>query len=93
MHRSEVREVVGVMAPEVREELRIFVESQKLADDLDCEHFGVAERWGGSAASDAPLFETVVDEAEDGYYDEGAKIHKKKTSATSLWCYLGQHRA
>jgi hypothetical protein len=33
----------------------------------------------GSAASDAPPFETVVDEAEDGEDDEGAKIHSKKT--------------
>ena len=81
--QEEVREVVSVVAPEVRKELCIFGESQKFADDLDGEHFRVAERWGGSAASDALLFEPVVDEAEDGH-DEGAKIHKKKTSATSL---------
>jgi hypothetical protein len=34
MHPHEVREVVGVVAPEVRKELRIFVESQELAYDL-----------------------------------------------------------
>ena len=72
MHLPQVREeVVGVMAPEVGKELRIFVESQKFADDLDGEYFGVTERWGGSAASDAPFFEPVVYEAEDGD-DEGA---------------------
>ncbi len=60
MHTSEVREEVGVVTPEARKELRIFIESEKLADDLDGEHFGVAECWGGSAASDAPLFEPVV---------------------------------
>jgi hypothetical protein len=79
---------VGVVAPEVGKELRIFIESQKLANDLDGEHFRVRERGGGSAPSEAPeVLESVIYEAEDGY-DEGAKIHKKKTSATSLWCYL-----
>lgn len=44
MHVQEIREEVGVVAPEVREELRVFVEPQELADDLDGEDFGVAER-------------------------------------------------
>ena len=86
MHVQEVREEVGVVPAEVREELRVFVEPQELADDLHSEDFGVAERGGGSALSEAPeVLETVIYEAEDGY-DEAAKIHKK-TSATSLWCY------
>ncbi len=52
MHVQEVREEVGVVAPEVRKELRVFVEPQELADDdLHSEHFGVAERGGGSARS------------------------------------------
>jgi hypothetical protein len=86
MHLPQVREEVGVVAAEVGEELRILVEPQELADDLDGEHLGVAQRRGGSAPSEAPeASDTVVYEAEDGH-DEGAKIHKK-TSATSLWCY------
>jgi hypothetical protein len=84
MHPQEVREVVGVVAPEIRKELRIFVESQKFADDLYGEHFRVGECGGGSALSETPeASDAVIYEAEDGY-DEGAKIHKK-TSATSLW--------
>jgi hypothetical protein len=83
MHPQQVREEVGVVAPEVRQELRVFIESQELADDLDGEYFRVGERWGGSAASDAPLFETVVDKAESGD-DEGAKIHKRRPPATSF---------
>jgi len=55
MHRSEVREEVGVVAPEVGEELRVLVEPQELSDDLDGEDFGVRERGGGSALpEDAP---------------------------------------
>jgi hypothetical protein len=78
---------VNVVAPEVGKELCIFVEPQELTDHLDGEHFRVGERWGGSTLSEAPeLSDAVVDEAEDGD-DEGVKIHKKKTSATSLWCY------
>jgi len=86
MHVQEVREEMGVVAPEVRKELRVLVYPQELADDLDSEDFGVAERGSGSAPSEAPeVLESVIYEAEYGY-DEGAKIHKK-TSATSLWCY------
>jgi hypothetical protein len=49
MHPQEVREEeVGVVAPEVGEEFCIVGESQKLAEDLDGEHFGVAQSWSGS---------------------------------------------
>ena len=46
MHSREVREEVGVVAPEVGKELRVFIESQKLADDLDGDDFRVAESVG-----------------------------------------------
>ena len=46
MHPHEVREVVGIVAPEVGKELRVFIESQKLADDLDGDDFRVAESVG-----------------------------------------------
>jgi hypothetical protein len=82
MHQHQVREEVSVVAPEVRKELRVFVEPQELSDDLDGKDFRVAERWGGSASSEAPeVLESVVCEAKDGY-DEGAKI-QQKTTATS----------
>ena len=35
MHTSEVREEVGVVAPEVRKEFGVFVEPEELTDDLD----------------------------------------------------------
>ena len=91
MHPQEVREEVGVVAPEVRKEFRVFVESQELTDDLDGEHFGVAERGSGPAPSEAPelFLESVVDEAEEDGDDEGAKIHKEKTSATSVSGAIG----
>jgi hypothetical protein len=82
MHLPKVREEVSIVAPEVLEEFGVFVEPEELTDDLDGEHFRVAERGSGSACSEAPeVHESVVYEAEDGY-DEGAKI-QEKTSATS----------
>ena len=67
-HTSEVREV--------RKELRVFVESQELTDDLDGNDLRVRERRGGSACFEAPeVGDAVVDETEDGD-DEGVKIHE-----------------
>jgi hypothetical protein len=83
---------MGVAAPEVRKELRVFVEPQELADDLDGKDFGVAERGSGSAPSEAPeVLESVIYEAEDGY-DEGAKIHERRPPLR-LSGAIGQHRA
>ena len=71
---------MSIVAPEVRKEFFVFVESQELTDDLDGEDLRVAQRWGGSATSEtSEVLESIVDEAEDRD-DEGAKIHKKKTS-------------
>jgi hypothetical protein len=82
---------VSIVAPEVvGKELRIFVYPQELTDDLDGgEHFRIPECcWGGPAPSEAPeVSDTVVFEAEDGDDDEGVKLHKKKTSSRSVWCY------
>jgi hypothetical protein len=76
MHSPELRKEVGIVLPEVRKELCILGYPQKLAYDLDGEHFRVAERGGGSACSEAPeVSDTIVYEAEDGY-DEGVKIHE-----------------
>ncbi len=87
MHPHEVREVVGVVTPEVGEELCIFVESQKLTDDLDGEDFRVAERWGGSACSEASeVGYAVVYKAKDGDDDEGVKIQE---SADLLVAWVG----
>ncbi len=93
IYPHQVREEVNVVAPEVGEELRILVESQELTDDLYGEHFGVAQRWGGSTLSEAPeVSDAVVDEAEDGD-DEGVKIHKRKRPPLRLSGAIGQHRA
>ncbi len=84
MHPAEVREEVGVVAPEVRKELRILVEPQELADHLDGEDLRVEERRGGSACSEAPeARDPIVYEAEDGD-DEGAKIHGKRPPSLRL---------
>ncbi len=78
MHPPQVREEVGVVAPEVRKELCIFVKPQELADDLDGEDFRVEERRSRSAPSEASeILESVVYEAEDDN-DEGAKIHERR---------------
>jgi hypothetical protein len=91
MHASEVREEMGVVVPKVRKEFRVFIESQELADDLDGEHFRVAERWSGSTCSETPEFsDTVVDETEDGH-DEGAKIHEGRPPSRFGW--FGRYRA
>jgi hypothetical protein len=83
---------VGVVAPEVGKELRIFIEPQEFANDLDGDDFGVAKRGGGSTLSEAPeVSDAVVDEAEDGY-DEGVKIHKRRPPLR-LSGAIGQHRA
>jgi hypothetical protein len=76
MHTSEVREEVGVVATEVGEDLRVFIEPQELTDDLDGDNLRVKECGSGSACSEASeLSDTIVYEAEDGD-DEGAKIHE-----------------
>ena len=60
MHMHQVREVVGVVAPEVGKELRIFVYPQELTDNLDGNDFRVAERRGRSALSEAPEVSDAV---------------------------------
>ena len=53
---------MGVVATEVPEELRIFVEPQELSDDLDGEDFGVGEDGSGATCSEASeVRELVVD--------------------------------
>jgi len=75
---------MGVVAPKVRKEFCIFIESQKLANDLDGENFRVAERWSGSTCSERTEFsDAVVDEAEDAD-DEGAKIHGRRSPLRRL---------
>ena len=86
IHPPEVREEVGVVTPEVREQLRVFVYPQGLADALDREDLRVVERGGRAAPSEASeVLEPVVDEAEDGH-DEGAKIHERRPPLRrSVW--------
>jgi hypothetical protein len=80
MHSPQVREVVGVVVPEVGKELRVLIESQELSDDLDGEHFGIGECGGGSTCSEASeVLDAIVYEAEDRD-DEGVKIHESGDS-------------
>ena len=84
MHHQEVREEVGVVAPEVEEELFVFVYPQKLADDLYGEHLRVEKRRGRSAPSEiSEVLESVVDEAEDSN-DEGALRSTRAKTSFSL---------
>jgi hypothetical protein len=72
-----------VMA-EVAVDSLVGVDAEELAYDLDGEDLGVGELGCGSTASDAPSFELVIHEAEDGN-DKAAKIHERKTSFYSRW--------
>ncbi len=86
MYLAEGRKPFSVVPLEEAVDAFVGVYAEELAHDLDGEDLGVGELGCRSTASEAPSFELVVDKSEDGH-DEGAKIHKKKTSATSLWCY------
>jgi hypothetical protein len=72
MYLAEGGEPFLIVTTKEEVDALVGVEPQELADDLYGEHFGVGELGCGSAASDAPLLELVVDKAEDSY-DEGAK--------------------
>ena len=54
MHPQEIREEMGVVAPKVGEEFRVFVEPQKRTNDFDGDDFGVAERMTSTSASLCP---------------------------------------
>ena len=84
MHPPQVREEVGVVAPEVRRELRILVKPQELAYDLDGQGLRVEERRRRSTLSEASeLSDAVVYEPEDGY-DEGALRSTRAETSFSL---------
>jgi hypothetical protein len=80
MHLTEGGEPFAVVTAEEEADALVGIEPQELADDLDGKDLCIRELGCGSAASDAPPFETVVHEAEDGD-DEGVKI-QEKTSVT-----------
>jgi hypothetical protein len=89
LHSREVREEVGVVMPEVGEKLCIFVHPQELTDDLDGEDFGVVERGGGTACSEASeVGYAVVYKAKDGDDDEGVKI-QESVDLLVAWVGLG----
>jgi len=78
---AEGGEPLGVVAAEEEVDGLVGVYyAEELANDLYGENLRVGKLRSGTALlADAMPFETVVDKAEDGH-DEGAKIHKKKTS-------------
>jgi hypothetical protein len=81
MHLAEGGEPSAVVTAKEEVNVLVGVEAEELPDDLHGEDLRVGELGSGSAASDAPPLEPVVDEAEGGH-DEGAKIHEK----TSVLC-------
>jgi hypothetical protein len=66
--------------PEEEVDALVGIDAEELSDDLYGRDLRIRELGCGSAASDAPPFETVVYGAEDGN-DEGAKI-QEETSVT-----------
>jgi hypothetical protein len=72
------------MPPEVAVERPVGVQPEKLPDDLDGQDLRVRKLRSGTAPSNTPTLEMIVDEAEDANY-EGAKIHERKTPFCSRW--------
>src|SRR5215212_352834 len=84
MHAGEGREEVGVVAAEVSEDLRVTVEAEVLADDLDGEHLGVGQHGARPALAQPPRHgprQSVVNEAEDGY-NERVQVHTAPPKGT-----------
>jgi hypothetical protein len=79
VHLAKGWEPLGVVSAEEEVDGLVGVEPKELADDLHGENLRIRKLRSGTALADATPFEPVVDKAEDGH-DEGAKIHKKKTS-------------
>jgi hypothetical protein len=77
-------EPLCVVPSEVAIECLVGVEPQELPYDLYGEDLRVGKLWGGAALAYTPSFELIVYQTEDGH-DEGAKIHKQKTSFCSRW--------
>jgi hypothetical protein len=69
------------VSAEVAVDILVGVDAEELADDFYGEDLCIGELRSRTAPAQATLLllEPVVDKAEDAY-DEGAKIHKKKTS-------------
>jgi hypothetical protein len=79
MNRAEGGEPLSVVPTEEEVDVFIGVYAEELADDLDGKDLGIGDLGGRTALADAKILDSVVYETEDGH-DEGAKIHKKKTS-------------
>jgi hypothetical protein len=58
-------------------ETLVGVDAQELSDNLYGEDLWVGELGSGTAPSDVPIFDLIIDEAEDGN-DEGVKIHLRR---------------
>jgi len=82
-HLAKGLEPLSVVSAEEEMDTLVGVEVKELADDLYDEDLRIRKLRSGTALADATSFEPIVDKAEDGH-DEGAKIHKKKTSLCSV---------
>jgi hypothetical protein len=92
MDLPEGGEPLCVVSSEVAIEGLVGVETEELSDDLYGEDLRVGELGGRAALTEAaPSFELVIYQAEDGH-NEGAKIHKKKTSFTSVGLVATERR-
>lgn len=81
MHSAEGGEPFVVVSSEEEVDAFVGVYAEELADHFDGKYLRVGKPWSGTALANAATLDAVVDEAEDRD-DEGAKIHKKKTSVT-----------
>jgi hypothetical protein len=84
VYLAEGRKPFAVVTAEIAVDSFVGFDAQELAYDLYGlygEDLGVGECRLGTALPETLTIEVIVHQAEDGY-DEGAKIHKKKTSAT-----------
>jgi hypothetical protein len=77
VHLPECREEVGVVTAEVGEQLRLAVEAEVLADDLDGQHLRIKEHRARPALAQ-PLrpdpAQSVVNDAEGGY-NQRVQVH------------------
>ena len=65
------------MTAEIAVDSFVGFDAEELSYDLYGEDLCVGEFGSGTAPSDVPIFDLIIDEAEDGN-DEGVKIHLRR---------------
>lgn len=77
MQFAQSGEPLAVMVSEVTKDRFVRVHTKELTYYFDGEDLRVRKFGQGTTRSEGPVFDSAVDEAEDGDY-EGAKIHRKR---------------